>query len=168
MTQPHSHASSPDATDPAAARQPSAGGNKMTTIVVLLVAVLIMVGGVAGVLMMGSGNEDVAGNRRGAVKSFGDPVLGKQVTMKFGCITCHSDDGSRKMGPSYKGLFGSTVKYDDGSTGVIDAREVRSAITNPTEKVMATYEANMPKAVGMTEDDIQNLIAYLESIGAGK
>ena len=138
------------------------------TIVVLLVAVLIMIGGVAGVLMLGARGGNASGGGGTSGMSLGNPALGKQVTMKYGCVTCHSDDGSRKMGPSYKGLFGSTVQYDDGSTGVVDAQEVRNALDKPTEKVIATYDANMPKITGLSEEEIQNLIAYLASIGAGK
>jgi cytochrome c oxidase subunit 2 len=34
--------------------------------------------------------------------------VGLQVLQRNGCVTCHSTDGSKIVGPSFKGLFGNT------------------------------------------------------------
>ena len=101
-----------------------------------------------------------------AVAFKGDVAAGRLVTMKNGCVTCHSDDGTIVRGPSYKGLFNSTVTYTDGETGVVDEADVRDQLIRPTSKVIEGFEPIMPPAKNLTPADVDNLIAYLHSIGA--
>ena len=96
----------------------------------------------------------------------GDVAAGRLVTMKNGCVTCHSDDGTIVRGPSYKGLFNSTVTYTDGTTGVVDEADVRDQLVHPTSRVIETFEPIMPPAKNLSAKDIDDLIAYLHSIGA--
>lgn len=142
------------------------GGSKWTALLVLLVAILLLVGGIGGVLMLGGGDD-----RTGVtpVASLGDPLRGRQVVLKYGCVTCHSDDGTRMQGPSFKGLLNSTVQYIDGSTGIVDEADVRYALREPAGKVIDGFEPSMPKfSDRMSEEETVNLLAYLRSIGAGK
>ena len=89
------------------------------------------------------------------------------LTAKIGCITCHSDDGSIVRGPSYKGLFNSRVTYTDGTTGVVDADDVRYALVHPSAKVIEGFEPIMPPQKNLTEAETQNLIAYLWTLRVG-
>ena len=140
-------------------------GNKWTILLVLLAALLLLVGGIGGVLMLGSGDRAVVT----PVASLGDPVKGRQVVLKYGCVTCHTDDGTRAQGPSFKGLFNSRVQYIDGSTGIVDEADVRYALREPAGKVIDGFEPSMPKfSDRMSEDEVVNLIAYLRSMPAGK
>lgn len=139
------------------------GGSKWKALLVLLVALLLLVGGIGAVLTMSSDSTTTAGS--GAM--LGDPLRGRQVVLKYGCVTCHTDDGTRAQGPSFKGLFNSTVTYIDGSTGVVDEADVRYALREPAGKVIDSFEPSMPKfSDRFTEDETVNLIAYLRSIGA--
>lgn len=95
----------------------------------------------------------------------GDANLGRQATMRFGCVVCHSDDGSPRVGPSYKGLWGSMVRYEDGSTWRVDDAEIREAINEPSKEVVEGYDPRMPKIEGIAEADMQNIIAYMHAVG---
>ena len=37
-----------------------------------------------------------------------------------GCTACHSLDGTKLVGPSFKGIFGKTEKLRDGSEVVVE------------------------------------------------
>jgi cytochrome c oxidase subunit 2 len=90
---------------------------------------------------------------------------GKKVMEQKGCIACHSDDGSRKIGPSYKGLFGSKVVLMDGSTVTADEAYLRESIENPNAKVVKGYAPTMPTFKGLlTETEMNAVLAYIKSL----
>ena len=83
-----------------------------------------------------------------------------------GCVACHSLDGSVKVGPSFKGLWGSTRKFSDGTTAVGDEEYVRTSILNPQDKYVAGF-ANviMPSYQGqITEQEINEVIEFLKTL----
>ena len=136
----------------------------MRALVVIVIALGLLVGAIVGALVFTGGPAAPA---PGGGKAMGNAVLGKQVSMRLGCATCHSEDGSIMQGPSFKGLWGSVVQYDDGSSGLIDDTEVRAALRAPNEKVIQGFEPRMPEGLDkqMNEDDWMNLLAYLRSLG---
>ena len=137
-------------------------GSKWMALVVLLVALLLLVGGIAGALKI-AGSAPAGPS---PVAELGDPLRGRQVVLKYGCVQCHTDDGARAQGPSFKGLFNSTVTYIDGSTGKIDEADVRLALKEPAAKVIEGFDPLMKAFPEMPEEEIVNLLAYLRSIGA--
>lgn len=141
--------------------QENRGGSKLGALLVLLVALLLLVGGISAVLILSGG--PVA--PRGGGASLGDPLRGRQVVLKYGCVQCHTDDGTVAQGPSFKGLFNSTVNYIDGSTGIVNEEDVRYALREPAGKVIDGFEPSMPKfSDRFTEEETVNLIAYLRSL----
>jgi cytochrome c oxidase subunit 2 len=96
----------------------------------------------------------------------GVPVAkaGERLFEAQGCVSCHrGEPGGR--GPSLAGLFGSTVRLQDGRTVVADAAYIRRSILNPQADVVAGYEPVMPTYQGLLgEEDVMQLIAYIESL----
>ena len=39
---------------------------------------------------------------------------GKLLATRFGCVACHSTDGSRGVGPTWRALYGAQVQLDSG------------------------------------------------------
>ena len=93
--------------------------------------------------------------------------LGKSLTIQKGCVACHSTDGSRIVGPTFLGLYGSQVAFEDGSTGKADEAYLRQSIVDPTAKIVSDYDALMPQDFGsrLTEEEISALIQYIKSLG---
>jgi cytochrome c oxidase subunit 2 len=90
---------------------------------------------------------------------------GKEVYEKKGCVACHSVDGSAKVGPTHKGLFGSTVELANGKTLVADENYVRTHIENPSTYTVKGYNAVMPTFKGLiSETEMNALIAYMKSL----
>ncbi|MFO0585398.1 MAG: cytochrome c oxidase subunit II [Anaeromyxobacter sp.] len=95
---------------------------------------------------------------------------GKKVFLQRGCVACHSTDGSRKVGPTVKGLYGHDVPLADGTTVKADDEYIRESLQKPGAKVVAGFPNVMPPAV-LPDADLKALIAYLESLAtdsAGK
>jgi cytochrome c oxidase subunit II len=90
---------------------------------------------------------------------------GDALFQQLGCATCHVNDGTGRS-PSLRGLYGTKVELRGGGTAVADASYIRESIVNPQAKVVNGYESIMPTFQGLvTEDQIQQLIEYLKSLG---
>jgi cytochrome c oxidase subunit 2 len=86
---------------------------------------------------------------------------------QLGCSGCHSA-GSSVHAPALEGLLGRTVHLQDGRSLVADATYVRDSILLPRKDVVAGFEPVMPSFAGqVSEEDIQALVAYLQSTGDG-
>ena len=93
------------------------------------------------------------------------PELGKTLYKKQACFTCHSLDGGKLVGPTFKGRFGTQIGFADGSKGAVDENYLRESILNPMAKVAAGYQPVMPSYQGLLKDrEIDALIAYIKSL----
>jgi len=91
--------------------------------------------------------------------------LGKLLYEKQGCSTCHSVDGTPKIGPTWKGLFGKTESFVDGSSAPADENYIRQSILDPAAKVVQGYAPSMPTYMGKLKDaEIDGIIAYIKSL----
>jgi len=91
--------------------------------------------------------------------------LGKKLFATRSCNTCHSLDGTRIQGPTFKGVFGRTETISDGSQIKVDENYIRESLLEPTKKVVQGYPAVMPTYKGLLkETDIDALIAYIKTV----
>lgn len=95
-----------------------------------------------------------------------DPVTwGGQLYKKLGCNACHSTDGSRLVGPSFKGLWGREGKTAAGESYKADAQYINESIMEPQAKIVEGYPPVMPSFKGQVSDDQMNaLIAYIKTL----
>ena len=90
---------------------------------------------------------------------------GKLLYSAKGCIACHSIDGTRITGPSFKGIFGTETKLADGSKVKVDEAYVRESIEYPQAKLVEGYPPTMPSFKGIVSDDeITALTEYIKSL----
>lgn len=90
---------------------------------------------------------------------------GEELVEKSGCLACHSLDGSTKVGPSLKGLFGRTVTLADGKTVVANEDYLRESLLNPGAKIVKDFPPVMPTFQGILKDDeITAVIAYIKTL----
>ncbi len=94
---------------------------------------------------------------------------GEMAVKKHGCNACHSTDGSRLVGPSFKGVFNSMRKVEvDGEIKEVKADEsyLLNSIRNPNSEVVDGY----PKGVmtdykdQITDEEVQQIIDYIKSL----
>jgi cytochrome c oxidase subunit 2 len=97
----------------------------------------------------------------------GSPLaMGKSLAQSRGCVACHSLDGSPGAGPTWKGLFGKTETFTDGSTALVDEAFLKNEIKNPASKIVKGFAPIMPK-VELPDNEVDALSAYIKSQGAG-
>lgn len=97
---------------------------------------------------------------------------GKALAEKSGCLGCHSTDGSKKIGPTFKGLFGRESHLEDGRELRVDEEYIRESLFDPAVKVVKGFSNIMPTFKGrLSGDDVAAIISYLKTLAgeeAGK
>ena len=86
---------------------------------------------------------------------------------QFGCIGCHTTDGTSPVGPSWKGRYGTQEELTDGSSVLVDDAYLHESIVSPNAKIVKGFTANiMPPNFGqtLTEEQIADLIAYIKTL----
>jgi cytochrome c oxidase subunit II len=99
------------------------------------------------------------------VASLPPAELGEKLYKEKGCNACHSVDGSKIVGPSFKGIYGHTVELQDGSTVDVDENYIRESILEPQAQVVKGFQPVMPSFKGiLSDEDITSLIAYIKTL----
>ena len=96
----------------------------------------------------------------------GNPTVGKMLFVDRGCATCHTVDGSRLVGPSMRGLYGSSVTVvASGSEHQVTADEtyLKRALLEPDAELSKGYRAGMPR-LKLRDDETVDILAYIRSL----
>ncbi len=99
-----------------------------------------------------------------------NPEEGKRLAELLGCAACHSADGTHieKVGPTWKGLFGSQRVFADGSKGIANEAYIRESVRQPAAKVVRGFEKSdigMPSYEGLVSDaQIEALLLYIKTL----
>ncbi len=85
------------------------------------------------------------------------------------CITCHSQDGSRIVGPSFKGLFGKKeIVITNGVERevTVDEDYIKRSIYEPNADVVKGYNPGlMPSQKDkLTDEDVQKIVDYIKGL----
>jgi mono/diheme cytochrome c family protein len=95
---------------------------------------------------------------------------GEQLAKDNGCIACHAPTGETLVGPGWGGLYGSTVKFADGSSAIADENYLTESILKPDAKIVAGFEAGvMPSFAGtLGATQVSDIVAYIRSLKGRK
>jgi len=98
-----------------------------------------------------------------------DTNLGHKILEKNGCVACHSVDGSKLVGPTFKGFYGSAVEVTtDGVAHKImaDSVYIKSSILEPNKDIVSGYPQGVMKSYKgiITDKDIQLVNEYLKTL----
>lgn len=93
-------------------------------------------------------------------------VPGKALLSKYGCTGCHSLDGSKGIGPTFKGLYGSSVTVTtNGKTHslTVDAAYIKRSIEAPNADIVKGFQPEMPSFAGKISDkEIDEIIRFFK------
>jgi cytochrome c oxidase subunit II len=86
-----------------------------------------------------------------------------------GCIACHSLDGAKLVGPSFKGVFGSERKVISGGTEktvTADEKYILNSIYDPESEIVSGFNKGLMKSYKdiLTEADITIITDYLKTL----
>jgi len=97
-----------------------------------------------------------------------DPAeRGKKWVENNGCTSCHSLDGSKLVGPSWKGLYGEQVELADGTTVTADDAYIHKSILEPNAQITKGFPPNvMPSTYSslLTDAQINDIIAFIKTV----
>jgi len=94
---------------------------------------------------------------------------GLTAMKKNSCTACHSFDGARLVGPSFKGLYGKKqeVSITDGKKEItVDDEYLTRAIFQPNEEVPFGYNSGLMQSYEgiVTEEEAQQIVEYLKTL----
>ena len=90
---------------------------------------------------------------------------GRRLYAFLGCMACHSLNDSKRYAPSWQGLFGSQVKFRDGTTALADEAYLRDHILKRSDKIVDGYENGMPNYSGIvTDGQVESLILFIKTL----
>ncbi len=106
-------------------------------------------------------NEEGGVNVVVAKSSTSSEEQGKQLFAAKGCIACHSLDGNRLVGPSFKGVYGKTESTSAGDV-VVDDAYIKESMLTPMAKVVTGYPPAMPPMV-LDDVEVGSLILFIKA-----
>ena len=91
---------------------------------------------------------------------------GKGLYASLGCQSCHSLDGSKSTGPTFKGLYGSKVQLTNGKTVTADEKYLLDSIMDPDLDIVQGYQPGVMTSVikkgQVPKDQAQQLVDFIK------
>jgi cytochrome c oxidase subunit 2 len=97
-----------------------------------------------------------------------DAQWGGKLYKENACVTCHSTDGAKGTGPTWKGMFGKPVELNAGLSGgigntMVDEAYVHESIAKPQAKVVMGFNPVMPP-YNLTDKQVDAIIEYMKTL----
>ncbi len=105
---------------------------------------------------------------------------GELWSQQFGCLGCHSVDGSPGAGPTWLGVYGREEALTDGTTVTVDDAYLSESILDPNKVIVAGFnpnvmpanfaerfaerEAEVLQAEGLEISIVNDLIEYIKTL----
>jgi cytochrome c oxidase subunit 2 len=80
--------------------------------------------------------------------------------VEFGCVGCHTLDGTPGAGPTWQGLYGREETLTDGSTITVDDIYLYQSIHEPNKQIVAGFN---PNVMPQTFEDQFNSFGYADA-----
>jgi len=98
-----------------------------------------------------------------------DEHPGLSVLKQNGCIACHSLDGSKIVGPSFKGIYGHEVEViTDGKERkiIVDDEYILKSIYEPNADVVKGFNPGLMISYKeqLKEEDVKKIIEYIKGL----
>lgn len=96
-------------------------------------------------------------------------AAGQLLYEAYGCMTCHSIDGSASHGPTFARLHGSKRKITDLDTPVLaDDAYILESIKNPNAKTVDGFPPNYMPPYALKDVEYKSLVLYIRSLASGE
>jgi cytochrome c oxidase subunit 2 len=112
--------------------------------------------------------KKVKGAKTAASHEAAEAIDGARLVQVKGCIACHTTDGTPKIGPTFKGMFGKkeTVVNDGKEREIIvDEAFIKQTLLNPEIDRVKGFPPIMPSQKGvLTDDEVDTITEYLKNL----
>jgi cytochrome c oxidase subunit 2 len=91
--------------------------------------------------------------------------VGQAVAVHRACFACHTIDGQRHIGPTWRGLYDSSVKLTDGRTVIADEAYLTKSMMEPRADIVDGFNPVMPSYHALlTEPETAALVEFIKSL----
>jgi len=94
---------------------------------------------------------------------------GKRIMKNIGCFACHSVDGTKLVGPSFKGIYGHAVTVVTGGNErevTVDDEYIKKSIYDPNADVVKGFNKGLMLSYTgqLSEEDVKQITEYLKTL----
>ncbi|MDP2336168.1 MAG: cytochrome c oxidase subunit II [Bacteroidota bacterium] len=94
---------------------------------------------------------------------------GKRIMKNIGCFACHNTDGTKLVGPSFKGIYGHQVTVTTGGNEreiTVDDEYIKRSIYEPNADVVKGFNKGLMLSYTgqLSEDDVKQITEYLKTL----
>jgi cytochrome c oxidase subunit 2 len=92
---------------------------------------------------------------------------GARLAKEKGCLACHSLDGSKGVGPTFKGLYRKQeIVLQNGKklTITVDDAYLRESIRFPNAKIVEGFQPIMPAIGDLKDEEVEALVEFIEGV----
>jgi cytochrome c oxidase subunit 2 len=91
--------------------------------------------------------------------------IGRIVAAEKECLRCHTIDGTKHIGPTWRDLFGRRETMRDGTQVLVDEAYITESMMDPLAKIVAGFDPVMPSYRGRIEPgETAAIIEYMKSL----
>ncbi len=91
---------------------------------------------------------------------------GRKILEDKGCLGCHTTNGTQKIGPTFKGVFGRKVTVLTGGKEreiVVDEAYLRRSVLEPQADIVKGFPPIMP-TISVTKEELDAIVEYLRNL----
>ncbi|HET8936060.1 MAG TPA: cytochrome c oxidase subunit II [Polyangiales bacterium] len=90
---------------------------------------------------------------------------GERAAAQYGCLRCHSVDGSPHLGPSFAAMYQAQVPLQNGETVVADVAYLTESMMDPRAKLHRGFDPIMPSYIGyLRPPEVGAIVSYIQSL----
>lgn len=94
-------------------------------------------------------------------------ALGERAAVAYGCLRCHTVDGTPHIGPTWAGLDGASIPLEKGGSVLADAAYLTNSMMDPAAQIHRGYRAVMPSYFGvLPAPEAAAIVEYIKSLRA--
>jgi cytochrome c oxidase subunit 2 len=96
-------------------------------------------------------------------------ATGRRIMQSIGCFACHTLDGTKLVGPSFKGIWGeeqTVVTGRETRQVVVDEEYVRKSIYDPGADVVQGFQKGLMLSYEgqLSDEEVANIIEFLKTV----
>lgn len=92
-------------------------------------------------------------------------AVGARIAAQRGCLRCHSVDGVPHLGPTWAGVFGTTVPLAGGASIRVDEAYLTESMMDPQRRLRLGFPPTMPTYRGLLDaGEVAALVEYIRSL----
>jgi len=90
---------------------------------------------------------------------------GEDLAVRYGCLRCHTVDGTPHLGPTWRGLYHRRERLADGSEVIATDAYLTESMMDPMVKRVAGFPTVMPSYLGiLSGPDAAAIVEYIRSL----